>query len=90
MLIFILELQQELIPFRFKMESAHKIKGYQSFKLYTTNDILMGKNTLTSEPNRYKQKMCKKTSTYEEVTLTKMKITKQYIRLNEPNPVIHL
>ncbi len=42
------------------MESVHKIKGYQSLKLYTTNDIPMGKNTLTSEPNRYKQNCVRK------------------------------
>ena len=61
-----------------------KIKGYQSQKLYTTNDIPMGKNTLTSELKRNKQLMnWNKTATY-------MKITKKNFNLNEHNPVIHL
>ncbi len=61
-----------------------KIKGYQSQKLYTTNDIPMGKNTLTSELKRNKQLMNKSNpSTY-------MKITKKNFNLNEHNPVIHL
>ncbi len=67
-----------------RTKSSIKIKGYQSQKLYTTNDIPMGKNTLTSELKRNKQLMNKSNpSTY-------MKITKQNFNLNEHNPVIHL
>ena len=67
-----------------KTKRSIKIKGYQSQILYITNDIPMGKNTLTSELKRNKQLMNKSNpSTY-------MKITKQNFNLNEHNPVIHL
>ncbi len=67
-----------------KTKRSIKIKGYQSQKMYTTNDIPMGKNTLISELKRNKQLMNKSNpSTY-------MKITKKNFNLNEHNPVIHL
>lgn len=52
------------------MESVQKIKGYQSHKLYITNDIPMGKNTLTSELTSNKQIMKRVASTNEEGNLT--------------------
>ncbi len=62
-----------------KMKKGYKIKGYQSLKLYTANDIPMG----LTHFNESSKSLCKNEM---NKTITKKQITVNELHINEQTP----
>lgn len=60
------------------MRKGYKIKGYQSLKLYTTNDIPMGL--------KHFNKSSKSIDKTEMYNITKLQITQNELHINEQTP----